>query len=454
MRPEEIEDLFETNPWWKEISDELDRVFRIHQLKGVVPDDHKVEVVNAFLEHTFITGDKLRSASSDPVFVEARTILQGLAAGDPFPEQLTELYKAKKPEALNRINQTALRLMALFSDKSIREKVQRIWNSDRSKLKPLYLDNVPFDFCAGGRDQGYILRCVSELACKEEVVRDHRDYPFAGQVYIPASVESPGKEHKEVAQRPGAERIDYLAYRVCDPLWDQWMERFEPEYVTFPLKWAGAVFNIKQMMSLYEQHKAGGDLITEVLPLYRNNNRLSRLQNAIASCPIISSYKELFEEIVENFQNARFKVCSVSLLPMVEGILWEFAWWWNDVHGGLFDRPINRLQYKDRTGFELLRQDGRRVGGRPNIGALLRKTKFGEVVDVEFVEYLVEELFDERNSVLHGRKPKYGNDKKATALLLAIEVIEREITKATKEKLGTDLLNLITNDAVNTEKKS
>lgn len=449
MRPEEIDDLLETNPWWKDISDELDRVFMIHQLKGVVPDDHKVEVVNAFREHTFITEEKLRSASSDPVFMEARTILAGLAPEDTFPERLTELYKAKKPEALNRINQTVLRLIFLLSNDSVREKVERFWTSDRSKLELLDLDNPPSDLYVSGSNQRYIMRSLLELSCMEEVVRDHQEYPFRGQVYIPVSVESPGKEYKKMPGEPGAERIDYLAYRVCDPLWDQQMERFEPEYVSFPLKWAGAIFTIKQMMSLYEEHKAGGDLIAEILRLYRNNNRLTRLQNAIASCPMTSSYKELFDEIIENFQNSRFKVCSTSLLPMVEGMLWEFAWWWNSVHGGVFDRPIKRLQYKNRSDFRLLHPDGKRVGGRPNIGALLRKTKFGEVVYVEFVEYLVEELFDERNPVLHGRDPKYGNDKKAAALLLVVETIEREITNESKKEMGKHLLNLIANGAGN-----
>lgn len=450
MRPEEIDDLLETNPWWKDISDELDRVFRGHQLKGVVPDVVEVEVVDAYLEHTFITEEKLRAVNSDPVFMEARTILAGLAPEDPFPERLTELYKTKTPEALKRINQTALGLISLLSNISVREKVERLWTSDRSQLELLDLANMTSDLYVSGSNQRYIMRSLLELSSMENVIRDYRDCPFVGQLYIPVSVESPGKEYKKLTAGPGAERIKYLAYRVCDPLWDQWIERFEPEYVSFPLKWAGAFFNINQMMSLYKEHKAGGDLIAEILSLYRNNNRLTRLQNAIASCPMTSSYKELFDEIIETFRNSRFKVCSTSLLPMVEGMLWEFAWWWNSVHGGVFDRPIKRIQYKNRTGFRLLDPDGKRVGGRPNIGALLRKTKFGEVIYVEFVEYLVEELFDERNPVLHGRDPKYGNDKKAAALLLVVEAIEREITKESKEEMGRILLNVIANDPSNT----
>jgi hypothetical protein len=446
MRADEINNLLETNPWWKEISDELDRRFMLQQVKEAVPNTLKVEAVNALREHTFITEDKLSSANSDPVFIEARALLAGLSPEDPFPDRITELYKTKKPDSLDRIKRTALALISLLPNESVRERVQRWWTSDRSELELSDLDNTSKELHLSGSTQRYILRSLLELICVEEVIRDDRTSPFSSKMYIPASIRRSSQGGNKVTTEAGVERINYLAYRVFDPLWDGWMERFEPEYVDFPLKWAGGVFNIHQTMNLYMQHKLGGDLMQLILSLYRDSNRLSRLQNAIASCPITSSYKELFEEIIENFQHSRFKVCAVSLLPMVEGVLWEFAWWWNDVNGGLFDRPISRRQYKCRTGFELIRMDGERVGGRPNIGSLLRKTKFGDVIYIDFVEYLVEELFDERSPVLHGRDPKYGNDKKAANLLLAIEIIERAITNATKDKLGADLLKLTAND--------
>ena len=144
--------------------------------------------------------------------------------------------------------------------------------------------------------------------------------------------------------------------------------------------------------------------------------------------------------MVESFNDGRYKVSSTSLLSLIEGLLWEFAWSWNVFHGGLFDRSITHSQFKDGSEFELLKADGTRVGGRPNIGDLLRKTAFGENIYVETVEYLTEDLFGERNPVLHGRNPEYGNDVKAAALLFVVEVIERQITSALKEQLGKELI--------------
>ena len=102
----------------------------------------------------------------------------------------------------------------------------------------------------------------------------------------------------------------------------------------------------------------------------------------------------------------------------------------------LLNSAIAKEQFYDTNTFELLKPDGTRIGGRPNIGKLLRQTLFGEELYVEMIEYLCEELFDERNSVLHGRKPDYGDSKKASTLIFVIETIERAITGQIKEQLG------------------
>jgi len=202
---------------------------------------------------------------------------------------------------------------------------------------------------------------------------------------------------------------------------------------------------------LYEKHKLGQDVSSVFVSFYKNEDRLIRLKNAISSCPITRPYKTVFIESFDSFRDKRFHVCATSLLPMIEGVIWEFAWWWNEINGGLFDRHITPAEYKTRSNFQLLKADGSKVNGRPNIGALLRQTKFGERVYFEVVEYLVEELFEERNPVLHGREPTYGSEKKAAALLFVIETLEREITGAIKEHLGKNLTDKLTTEATSTE---
>lgn len=165
MTPEEILGLMETDPWWIEISEELDRAWRIHHVKRLVSDTHKIEAVNALQEHTFITEEKLRLVSSDPVFIEARAILADLAPGDSFPERLFALYKSKKPDAFIKLKQFETGLMGLVSDREVKERIERIGHSHRTVLKQIYQDNAPLPFSIGSANDRYVVCCLSELAC-------------------------------------------------------------------------------------------------------------------------------------------------------------------------------------------------------------------------------------------------------------------------------------------------
>lgn len=439
---EELEHLMKTNSWWQEISVGLDRSFMLHQLKDVIADTEKAKVVDVLFEYTCITEEKLLEAQSDDLFVEARDIIRDINSGEPFPERLTELYQSQKSKSFNVINQAALRLIPLISDIDSRNEVERLWNAERSTLSSLDLNSLPSNLKKiRGSKQRYILRSIVDLAELDDDFKNYRDYPFSTDVYIPAEVKRAEDENISIALTQSDDRIELLAYRVYDPLWSVDMKHFEPEYIDFPLKWAGSMFSVSEINKLFVKHKSGEDVITHFLPLYKGNeDKLIRLKTAISACPVTASFGDLFGEVVESFNDGRYKVSSTSLLSLIEGLLWEFAWSWSVFHGGLFDRSITHSQYKDGSDFELLKADGTRLGGRPNIGDLLRKTAFGENIYVETVEYLTEDLFGERNPVLHGRNPEYGNDVKAAALLFVVEVIERQITGALKEQLGKELI--------------
>jgi hypothetical protein len=447
LSTEEIMNLLENDPWWKEISDEMDRVGMVHRLKGVVPDRHKAETVQTMLEYTFITIDKLNQASTDPVYVEALTIISGLNPGDKFPDRLFELFESQIPQALDRIDQAALQLMPLISDAAVRTELTNLWTSNREAIQAIDLNSLPTKLYVATPDERYVIRALKRLQELDDLFRNYQHYPFCGEDYFQSAVTSDDAEGISVGIGPTRWRDKLLAYRVYDPLWDRRMEESEPQYVSFRLKWAHGALSMSEVTQLYRQHKAGRDVISAFISFYEDENRLKRLRHAINTCPITKNYGELFGEAVDSFSDGRHKVCSIALLPIIEGIIWEYAWWWNKIHGGLFDTKITYEQYQNGIGFQLLKSDGTRAGGRPNVGQLLRQTKFGEDVHFEVVEYLCEELFGERNPVLHGRKPDYGEHRKAAALLFVVETLERQMTNAIKDKVGEDILQRIEKSA-------
>lgn len=443
MTFEQLHQQLQNDPWWQEVFGEFERQQMLMKLNKVVKDSHKSAAVGAMLERIHIDSQMLEHAGHDPTYQEAHSLLSGLKAGEEYPERLLELYDSRVPTALARINQAALDLIPLLTDLDILADAQRLWTANRNELRALDLSRLPRNLNVRTPDERYVLRALVELAEKDDLFRNYKVYPFSSKEYIPTlpyGEDIATEVNADIDMSGFREQLKYVAYRVYDPLWDRMMERYEPEYVTFRLKWAGGALNISDMMNLYKLHRKGKDVQSAFISLYKDPARLDRLKEAVASCPVTQSYTDLFAETIESYLDERFKISSVALLPMIEGVIWEYAWWWHDIHGCLLDRTVSYEEYKGGIGFELLRPDGTRAGGRPNIGQLLRQTKFGDDVYLEVVEYLCEELFEERNPVLHGRDPRYGNGSKASSLLFVVEVLERTITAAFKAHVSNVLL--------------
>ena len=422
-------------------------------MKGVVPDEHKHQVVEAMFENLFISAQDLAIAEEYPIFREARRIVESLRTGDAFPKRLIELHDTKVPDALSRINAAALKLIPLISIKNVRDEAERIWASEREYFATLDMNSLPTSLRITLPDDRYVMRSLIQLQEYDDLFRNYRMNPLPGDKYMPAAVDEKPTGEIVVGMEGANEqahdwllkqRPKYIAYRVYDPLWDRQMERFEPEYVTFRLKWINETSLIER---LYRHHKEGKDVLSVFISFCDSEERLARLTNAISSCPVTTAYGKLFTEIIDSYKDGRYGIAATGLLPTIEGIIWEFAWWWNQVNGGLFDRPLTHEEYSSGThDYQLLALDGSKVNGRPNIGKLLRQTKFGEEVYFEVVEYLVAELFEEQNPALHGRDPYYGTQTKAAALIFVIETLERQITGAIKKVIGKDLIERITKD--------
>jgi hypothetical protein len=418
---EEFQRLAESSAWWKEVFGEFSRAINNGPVAYELPPEQILELSSVMLELTSIREADLQRARGDEVFKEARAIIERLSAGDPFPDRLSELFELRRREALARIEEQGFKLVSLLTDESVRSRVRDLWNNNRAEL-PRLTGKLPDRFQVRGLNQRHILHSICELAQIEQWLIARHTYPFSSETYMPATFGNQGER----------DRIDYLAYRVYDPLWNDLMERFDIEYVTFPLRWAGAVLPVALMRRLQDSHKTGKDILADLLDHYRQEEQLEILRERIANCPHTSAFSDLFDEVTEDFQDGRYRACSLALLSLTEGLLWAFARLYAKLHGGIFDHAVSDDDFKDLN-FRLVRRDGRLIEKQPNIGGLLRYTAFGDAISYEFVEYYCEELFKERNPVLHGREPDYGDGKKAAILLFLVNVIERRILTSVKD---------------------
>jgi hypothetical protein len=413
----EILEASERSSWWKGVIEECARVERVSQLPDFITDEHKAIIVQSIWEQSLITDDDLSQAADDPHFREARDIIAQLRQDDPFPERLTELFGARKSYAVNRIEQHFLKLLPFIVNEDCRNEVQARWYSNGpmptfTSLIGKYPTNDP--------NQRYLLRSIIELSeLRPTLLLKRSPFEFE-QKYTPLKF---GEGDNKT------DRISFLAYRVYDPLWFDGMEQYEPSYIEFPLKWAGSLFSVSVMRQLYNEFKRGHDVITEIVRYFRESDALELLADAIKNCPLTRRHGELFSEIADSFRTGSFRICSRSLLSLLEGLIWDFAWWWNQKSDPILLASTTEADYA-RGEFKLINRSGQPINAKPTIGLLLRNTKFGDEFYFEFLEYFCQELFAERNPVLHGREPDYGDERKAASLLLVTRIVEKEITDA------------------------
>lgn len=106
--------------------------------------------------------------------------------------------------------------------------------------------------------------------------------------------------------------------------------------------------------------------------------------------PIIKR-KHLIEDIISNLSEGRYESALIIMFSIIEGLLWEIAFEVNKKKK-VFISESEVFDYKNDCNFESTR-----------IRDILERTYVSEYLDEKFLKYFCEELYEERNPVLHGR---------------------------------------------------
>jgi len=161
LTTEKFQELVEKSLWWKEISDEIDRVHHVQSFD--VPIEHKVVAIHALFENEFITDEKIKKAKEDSVFQEAYELLAKMKVGDSFPEKVYELSKAKLSTAKRTISKVFLEIISIFSETISQEKAEDIWKNDKEKFYTTSFDELSKFLQLKTTTDRYILRCLESL---------------------------------------------------------------------------------------------------------------------------------------------------------------------------------------------------------------------------------------------------------------------------------------------------
>ena len=110
----------------------------------------------------------------------------------------------------------------------------------------------------------------------------------------------------------------------------------------------------------------------------------------------IKERKQVIIEILDSLVDRRFEIAMLSMYVEIEGLLWDLS---IEVHkiDHIFDES-------DKTGKSLLEISTNKVFETTRIREVLERTALKNHVDIQFIRDFCDDIYEERNPILHGRQ--------------------------------------------------
>ncbi|MCY0977181.1 hypothetical protein PGH12_01310 [Chryseobacterium wangxinyae] len=207
----------------------------------------------------------------------------------------------------------------------------------------------------------------------------------------------------------------------------------ESEWLTFPFKWFIDKLTIGEYRNLYYKFK-DGDSLTDFIEQYIESNKNvieKRFDNHI-----LNSFSErsiIIQNCILTYSQGLFSSVMYSILPTIEGILWDFA----DLYDK-FEKPLFKTVNSKRV---LLQSNGKEMMNF-TIGDLMNKTAIKDFFDEHFISYFCNELYNERNLILHGVDVNSFNKTNCAKKLLTFEYLTVVINNFITQHFFSEMNNI------------
>ena len=131
----------------------------------------------------------------------------------------------------------------------------------------------------------------------------------------------------------------------------------------------------------------------------------------------IKKRRQVIIEILDSLADRRFEIAMISMYVEIEGLLWDLA---IEVHK---TDPI--FEKSDKAGKSLLEMSTKEVFETTRMREVLERTALKNHVDIQFIRDFCDDIYEERNHILHGRlNCLAGCDKNGVCLMQKLMALE------------------------------
>jgi hypothetical protein len=223
----------------------------------------------------------------------------------------------------------------------------------------------------------------------------------------------------------------HYALQILKPRLYTQLYRFEEEYEDFPLRWLTDL-TIPQARALYQKYKQGDFDESFVVDEVERDGYFDEVLEEVAKLPPFREREDLMQEVVENYRDERYASAINLILPQIEFLLW--------IYGAYLDQQAGESIYlhadydsfwqfnpREHDDLSLQSVNGGEIEN-PYIRDLVENTAVQDYLNEAIAEYFVEELYEERNPILHGNVADYHSDLEAAKKLIFFKTITERVT--------------------------
>lgn len=235
----------------------------------------------------------------------------------------------------------------------------------------------------------------------------------------------------------------HYSVQIWNPELYTMVYRFEEEYYDFPLKWLTHL-PIHQDRLLYRQWRDTGELPEEYLVNeVRSKGYLDNLLAETQKVPFFQEREGIIEEIVDNYRDGRYASVINLILPQIESFVWIYAAYLQEhkdeelLLDANFDHFWN-FNPRDHDDLSLKNTAGNEMES-PNVKDLISETVVQDYLNEDMVEYFVDELFVERNPILHGNVSDYHSEVEASKKIIFFNNLLDRVTEEITEHFAEEV---------------
>jgi len=196
------------------------------------------------------------------------------------------------------------------------------------------------------------------------------------------------------------------------------------EWEKFPLKWYSYKFTVTDSRKYFKLYKWGESLDFFIERYIEDHLETISKQFKNHFFPRLRIMDQMVNDTVSCYKNELFSSCLCTILPLIEGVIWAFADYYNFIEKNLFSEIDGKKHIRLLNG---------KLAKDYTIGDLLKRTVLSEFFDDNFISYFCDELYNERNPILHGKEVKGFSKINAAKKLLTFDFLSDRMEMYFKE---------------------